>query len=120
MKSEAIFKIIFLTFLTALLLINCGKYSGHKFSSDSWKNSNLNTEENASLRWDMMNDLRNHYEIIGLNKTEVKNLLGNPDTDTRTYFSYDLGYSRKGINTGTLWLIFDKNNKVIKISVTDA
>ena len=105
--------------MITFLFKNCGKYSHEKFSSDSWKNSNLNTEENASLRWDMMNDLRNNYEIIGLNKTEVKNLLGNPNTETYTYFSYALGYSRYGINTGTLWVTFDKNNKAIKISVTD-
>ncbi|KMQ70483.1 hypothetical protein SDC9_79696 [bioreactor metagenome] len=100
------------------LVTNCGKFSHEKFNSETWKNANLTSEENFSLRWDMMNDLRNHHQIIGMNKTEIKNLLGNPDSETRNEFNYYLGYSKHGINTGTLWLIFDKNNKVVKISVS--
>lgn len=109
---------IFLTFLTALLFTNCGKFSHEKFSSNSWKNANLNTEENLSYRWDMMNDLRNQYDIIGMNKTEIKNLLGNPDSENNNEFNYYLGCSKHGINTGTLWKIFDRKNKVRKISVS--
>ena len=118
MKLKATLKVIFLTFVITFFFAYCGKFSHEKFTSDSWKNSNLNTEENASLRWDMMNDLRNHHDIVGMNKTEVKNLLGNPDSETRNEFNYYLGYSKHGINTGTLWLIFDKNNKVIKVFVS--
>ena len=36
-----------------------GKISGEKFESQNWKTANMNSEENWSLRWDMMNDLRN-------------------------------------------------------------
>ena len=93
---------------SALFLFSCGKISHEKFDSNKWKNSNLNSEENASLRWDMMNDLRNKHELIGKSKTEIYKLLGNPDFELKNEMSYYLGYSRQGINTGNLTLILDK------------
>lgn len=65
----------------------------------------------------MMNDLRNQYNIIGMNKTEVIKLLGIPESKTDTEYSYYLGYSKRGINTGSLILTFDEHNKVTKICV---
>lgn len=110
-------KTSFLYIVILFTALSCGKVSHEKFNSENWKNSELNLEENWSLRWDMMNDLRNQYEIIGMNKTEVIKLLGNPESKTDTEFSYYLGYSKRGINTGNLTLTFDKNNKVTKIYV---
>lgn len=50
--------------IIGLLLSSCGQISHTKFDSDKWKNSDLNTEENWDLRWEMMNDLRNKYELV--------------------------------------------------------
>ena len=111
MKKSLLYIIIVISALS------CGKFSHEKFNSENWKNSELNAEENWSLRWDMMNDLRNEYDIVGMNKTEVIKLLGNPESKSDTEYSYYLGYSKSGINTGSLTLTFDKNNKVTKIYV---
>ena len=102
--------------ITTLLLFSCGKISHEKFSSEKWKTSNLNSEENFDLRWNMMNDLRNNYGLIGKTKSEIILLLGKPDTEINDEISYYLGYSGKGINTGTLTLNF-VDNKVQKINV---
>lgn len=96
-----------------------GKISHEKFDSDKWKNSNLNSEENWSLRWDMMNSLRNNHDLIGMSEKEIINLLGKPDDSfsIKNSCMYSLGYSHRGINTGSL-IVYFKNNKVEKIAVS--
>lgn len=107
----------FLYILFLFTVISCGKLSHVKFDSEKWKSVELNDENNWSLRWDMMNDLRNQHTIIGINKTEVIKLLGNPETTADNQFSYYLGYSKRGINTGNLTLTFNENNVVTRIYV---
>lgn len=109
--------------MISLLVILCGfglrgKISGNKFDSEKWKNANSNLEQDWALRWDMMNSLRNNYDLIGMSKKEIITLLGKPDGD----FSYDntleyfLGYTHTGINTGALRIKFT-NDIVESISV---
>jgi hypothetical protein len=106
-----------------IVLIFCGlglrgKISGEKFDSEKWKTSNLTSEENWSLRWDMMNSLRNNYNLVGMSKSEVIQLLGKPDenfTNEKT-FRYYLGYSHTGINAGSLKIDFE-NGIVKSVSV---
>ncbi|QOG04934.1 hypothetical protein IHE43_11730 [Flavobacterium sp. MDT1-60] len=95
-----------------------GKISGEKFDSEKWKTADLALEDNWSLRWDMMNSLRNNNNLIGMSKTEIITLLGKPDGSltTGSTFKYYLGYSHTGINTGSLVLTFD-NGIVSEISV---
>ena len=112
---------IFLIFIVAILvcgLVLRGKVSGEKFDSQKWKNSNLNLEENMTLRWDMMNSLRNNYKLIGMSKNEITNLLGKPDNNfsIEKDFRYYLGYSKTGINTGSLTITFE-NGIVTEIDV---
>jgi hypothetical protein len=66
--------------------------------SNKWKNW-VETEDTSSLRWDMMNDLRNDHELIGKSKLEIIELLGEADNHTRLVFRYNLGYSKRGITT---------------------
>lgn len=91
-----------------------GKISGEKFESEKWKTADLNNENNWSLRWDMMNSLRNNHNLIGMSKKEIISLLGKPDenfTNEKT-FRYYLGYSHAGINTGSLEIDFE--NGIVK------
>lgn len=99
------------------LLFSCGKITHEKFDSNKWKEE-INTEENWTLRWKMMNDLRNNYKLKAKTKNEIISLLGNPDGKFQNVFQYSLGYTGKGINTGTLYIYFDSQNKVEKIIVT--
>lgn len=93
-----------------------GKISGEKFDSKKWKTADLTLEDNFSLRWDMMNSLRNNHELVGMPKSEIISLLGNEGFTTENTFRYDLGYTHTGINTGSLIITFD-NGIVSEISV---
>lgn len=115
MKKLWIFLTIGLIILTLIFLR--GKITHEKFNSTVWKTANLNLEENMSLRWDMMNDLRNNYDLVGMTKKEIIDLLGTPGDSTRTEFNYYLGYSKTGINTGSLTITFNDKNIVTKIHV---
>ncbi|WKL49519.1 hypothetical protein Q1W71_06935 [Flavobacterium pectinovorum] len=109
--------------LIAIAVIICsfglrGKISGEKFDSEKWKTADLNSEDNFSLRWDMMNSLRNNNSLIGMSKSKIITLLGKPDEGftTENTFRYYLGYTDTGINTGSLIVTFD-NGIVSGISV---
>ncbi len=94
-----------------------GKIAGEEFDAQKWKNW-TESETEWSLRWDMMNSLRNNYELKGMNKKQILELLGEPEAKTAIEFSYYLGYSKRGINTGRLTIKF-LNNKVTNVSVSD-
>lgn len=94
-----------------------GKIVYKKFDSHVWKTANLNKEENWSLRWNMMNDLRNRYKLVGITKKEIIDLLGKPDGSTKSEFRYYLGYSKTGINTGILTISFDEKEIATAIKV---
>ena len=88
------------------------KISGEKFESKKWKTANMNSEVNWSLLWDMMNDLRNDYQLIGMSKNEIVKLLGEPDNKSERFaqFRYSLGYAHFGVDTGTLIIEFEKDS----------
>ena len=65
----------------------------------------------------MMNSLRNNYELKGMTKKQIIELLGEPESKTKIEFEYHLGYSKHGINTGRLTIKFDKDNTVSDYSV---
>jgi|SRR5690625_29563 len=105
--------VVGIIFLIGFLLK--GNISHEKFDSDRWKNW-TESETEWSLRWDMMNSLRNDYKLKGMTKNEILELLGEPELNTNTEFRYYLGYSKRGINTGALTIKFE-NNKVVDYSV---
>ena len=89
-----------------------GKIPHEKFDSELWKTANLNSENNLSLRWDMMNDLRNKHKLDKLSQEETIELLGKPDGESENEYRYYLGNTKRGINTGSLMIIFDDKKKV--------
>ena len=113
MKKPLVILILFFSLILYGSVLR-GKISGEKFESEKWKTADLNSANNLSLRWDMMNSLRNNQYLIGMSRKEIIGLLGNPDenfTDEKT-FRYYLGYSHSGINTGSL--IIDFENEIVK------
>lgn len=94
-----------------------GRIVHEKFDSTIWKTANLNLEENWSLRWDMMNDLRNKYKLVGMTKREIIDLLGEGGEPSSLEFTYYLGYSKRGINTGTLLITFNDEDIVTEVRV---
>ncbi len=94
-----------------------GRITHEQFDSYRWKNW-TESETEWSLRWEMMNSLRNNYELKGLTKAQIIELLGEPESKTKNEFGYFLGYSKRGINTGRMTINFEKN-KVTDFSVWD-
>ena len=78
------------------------------------KNGKNWTESEAewSLRWDMMNSLRNNHQLKGKTKAEIIELLGEPEIKTDAEFGYYLGMAKHGIDVGNLAFIFGENGKV--------
>ena len=93
-----------------------GRITHEEFSSEKWKNWE-ESEAEWSLRWDMMNSLRNRFELKGMTKDEIVKLLGEPELESKTEFSYYLGMAKRGIDTGRLTIKFDESGKVINYNV---
>jgi hypothetical protein len=89
-----------------------GNIIHEKFDSEEWKNW-TETEWTATLRWDMINSLRNTHELKGKTKTEITELLGEPDEGKSDLkYRYFLGMAKHGIDTGSLIIKFDENDLV--------
>ncbi len=112
LKKPYLLVFVFWCVVIASIFLLRGKISGEKFESQKWKTANMNSEENWSLRWDMMNDLRNDYQLIGMSKNEIIKLLGEPEnkSEISSQFRYSLGYAHFGIDTGTLIIEFEKDS----------
>jgi len=88
-----------------------GNITHEQFNSEIWKNW-TESETELSTRWDMMNSLRKTHELNGKTKSEIIELLGNPENQSNENFRYYLGMAKKGIDTGILIIEFNKNNIV--------
>lgn len=111
-----------ITLLLTIILLICGlafsgKISGDKFDSEKWKNADLSLEENWSLRWDMVSSLRNNYNLVGMSKSDIINLLGIPTNEQGNSIRYSLGYTHTGINAGGLTLELNTNGIVTKVYI---
>jgi len=77
------------------------------FDSETWKKWEMTGKE-ATLRWDMVVDLQDDYELDGMTEEEIVKLLGEPESRSEIKWTYELGMVRHGFDTGTLSLIFEK------------
>lgn len=57
----------------------------------------------------MTEDLTNDYDLKGMSRKEVIELLGEPENRTKKEFRYFLGHTRQGINTGSLIMTIEKD-----------
>ena len=112
------FKIGLFSVVTLIIIgfaLKC-RTTPEEFNSSKWKNWE-ESEVEWSLRWDMLNSLRNNYELKGMTKSEILELLGEPDSQSISEFSYYLGMAKSGIDTGTLTITFDETGKVTNYNV---
>ncbi|RTY85535.1 hypothetical protein [Flavobacterium sp. GT3R68] len=65
--------IIFSVLLVSVLSLR-GKFTHTEFNSEKWKNANLSLED-LSLRWDMINSLRNNHELVGKSYEEINYII---------------------------------------------
>ena len=102
-------------YLLFILFLVSGPYvdnylSRTDFDSEKWKKWEM-TEDEMTLRWDMVDDLQDGYKLDGMTEQEIIELLGEPGAKSKVEWTYDLGMARHGIDTGTLSLTFE-NGKV--------
>jgi len=107
MKSKIISFILLI-----LVFVSCNNTS---FDSEQWKNWK-ESESAPSLRWDMISDLEERHALKGMNKSQIIELLGKPESKNSKEFIYYLGYARKGIDTGSLTIFF-QNESVISYKI---
>ncbi|WP_373894503.1 hypothetical protein ACUL41_18995 [Virgibacillus natechei] len=97
--------------LICLIMIGLNEYNSH-FNVNKWAN-------NKEDRVYMLEDLMTNYELKGMNKKEVSNLLGKPTAQDGNKISYFLG--NKGviqIDNEVLEIWFNNNNLVTNYKVS--
>lgn len=99
--------------MVAIVLSGCHDID---FDSEKWKNW-IETESNMNMRWDMVDDLIDNYNLKGKSIEELEQLLGEaplecPNKECVIY--YNLGPCRRGIDYGSLMIEF-KNGKVSNV-----
>lgn len=72
-----------------------------KFHSEQWINW-TESEMQPALRWNMVKNLIKTEKLKGKTVEEIKELLGEPESESKISLSYYLGMTGRGINTGHL------------------
>lgn len=98
-----------------LLIISCSEQ--REFNSNEWKNW-TESEANPSTRWSMHKNLLKEYDLKGMKKDFILELLGKPSSETNNKYYYQLGYTGRGINVGTMIIIIE-NDIIIDIEIID-
>ncbi len=98
-----------------LFLVSCSEKKD--FNSDEWKNW-TESESTMQTRWLMHKDLSESYELKGVGRDSILNLLGKPNFESNREYRYSLGATGRGINIGTMTITFE-NDVVTDIKVTD-
>ena len=105
-----------LSFIAILLFaVSCGERKD--FDATEWKNW-VESESSPNTRWLMHKDLLKKYELKGVSRDSILDLLGEPDKQYSDEFHYQLGPTGRGINTGTMTITFE-NDAVVDIKVND-
>lgn len=100
---------LYLLFVTLVVLEpDLTNYSNKtEFDSEKWQNWR-ESETGMSLRWNMIADLEDDYDLEGMTVKEILDLLGEPDSKSEIQWTYHLGMAGYGIDTGTLTITFDE------------
>ncbi len=105
-----------LSFIVILLItVSCSEQK--EFNSTEWKNW-VESEATLNTRWLMHKDLLKKYELKGVSKDSILDLLGKPNSEINNEYHYQLGSTGRGINTGTMIIKFE-NDSVVDIIVID-
>ena len=99
--------------IIASFLLGCSRQS---FDSEKWKNWK-ETESTMFMRRDMVHDLSKQYNLVGMKRSEIIDLLGQPTSENKRSIGYDLGPTGNRINYGWLSLSLNENNVVEKYGV---
>ena len=102
--------IILALFIILLISITFGaKIYFSKFSRQKWNN-------NVANRYCMIDDIEKNYNVIGKNKDEVIDLLGNKSTEGEesSTIMYEIEYSLVAVK---YYILYFENNNVVKTAI---
>jgi hypothetical protein len=86
-----------------------------KFDKRRWTVNWSKYKNDENDRHFMLTDLTENHLRIGMDSTEIKELLGEPERDFG--FSYNLGLYRSGFDPTFLILEFDEKGRLRKIKI---
>ncbi|MCI8344559.1 MAG: hypothetical protein HFJ42_01015 [Clostridia bacterium] len=100
--------LVFIILLITTILGVRGYFS--KYSKEKWKN-------NVANRYCMIDDIEKNYNVIGKNKNEVIELLGNNfiENNEDSSIMYEIKYSLVSVQYYILY--YDENNTIIKTEI---
>lgn len=111
--------LVYISFIVVAVSPGLGDYLNQRdFDSVQWKKWE-ESESEPRLRWDMVKDLTERYSLVGNKKEEIIELLGEPEAGNTRMLSYYLGATRTGINTGSLRLYLNENQKVVRVELDE-
>ena len=90
--------------------------SQQEFDRERWQ-SWEETEKDLFLRWHMVDDLTDEYNLVGMKRSDVIELLGKPESEYGSSLYYYLGLTGHGINSGSLLLDFNRHGVVVRYQV---
>ncbi len=85
--------------------------SRRDFDSVKWKEWK-ETESTMFMRRNMVHDLTKQHDLVGMNRTEIIELLGKPNSENKKTIGYDLGPTGSWIDYGWLSLSLNENSDV--------
>lgn len=95
--------LLYAGFLWIWFLIS-SSYPERSFDKTAWI-------ENKEKRYEYVDDLVDHSKLIGLMKSEIKEILGKPDNENDSTLTYYIGYSpRYFLNNDPDWLEIQLDN----------
>jgi hypothetical protein len=92
---------------------NSPQFVNKPFDSTSWRNAADTCTMGDYTRIQMVDDLQNHYHLVGMSRREVERLLGPPTKQEPNRYAYCLGPQRSVIVSGSDWLTLDISNDVV-------
>lgn len=121
LKKKRIRHVVFtgcIVIIMIFLYLYFKQFNTVKFDSHKWKNWK-ESESELYLRWDMTQYLMKNHTLNGKTKTQIINLLGEPERKSQNKFEYYIGHSRVGwgIDTGTLIIFFNDKDTVINVII---
>ena len=115
--------LVYVSFIGYILLGTPISDYAHRiqFDSASWKNEQLLNNSENPIRIRMVDDLLKKYELVGMSRNQVSELLGIPEP-TRYFSEYDyvywLGPERSFISIDSEWLgVKFKNDTVVEVEI---
>src|SRR5262245_40978745 len=83
---------------------NSPQFVNKPFDETGWRNAGDTCTMGDYTRIQMVDDLQSHYHLVGMSRSHVEQLLGQPTQREPNHYFYCLGPQRSFIVSGSDWL----------------